>query len=91
MEFAAAKSTAANGMQFVVARYYPAGNMMRKFAENVFPLEVHEPSKPETLPAPKQKTLTVRLRNKKASRVKRPKSLFTYADNPRFSSDEEEG
>lgn len=35
LELGVGKATASNGMQFVVARYYPAGNMLRRFPENV--------------------------------------------------------
>ena len=30
--------TASNGMHFAVARYYPPGNVMGKFEDNVFPV-----------------------------------------------------
>jgi hypothetical protein len=36
-EFGVAKATAKNGAQYVVARYYPAGNVMGHFPENVKP------------------------------------------------------
>ena len=34
-ELGVGKATAANGMQFVVARYFPPGNMLGSFPENV--------------------------------------------------------
>jgi hypothetical protein len=36
-EFGVAKATAKNGAHYVVARYYPAGNVMGHFPENVKP------------------------------------------------------
>lgn len=36
-EFGVAKATAKNGAQYVVARYFPAGNVVGQFPENVKP------------------------------------------------------
>ena len=36
-EVGVAKASNANGTQFVVARYYPAGNVLGRFPENVQP------------------------------------------------------
>jgi len=36
-ELGVGKATASNGMQFVVARYFPPGNHIKKFADNVRP------------------------------------------------------
>ena len=36
IELGVGRATSEDGMQFVVARYYPAGNMMGDFADNVF-------------------------------------------------------
>lgn len=35
MELGVAKATAQNGMQFVVARYFPPGNILGRFPNNV--------------------------------------------------------
>ena len=48
-EVGVGKAIASSGMQFVVARYYPPGNNLRKFAENVKKSgSPHKPLSPKT-------------------------------------------
>ena len=41
-ELGIGRAKSVDGKEFVVGRYRPAGNMMRAFAENVFPSKVHD-------------------------------------------------
>ena len=47
-ELGVGRATASNGMQFVVARYNPPGNMLGKFQNNVFPANGKPTVKPSS-------------------------------------------